>query len=92
MLDDTLQANEGELNALRGTFEEHSYLWKTDLGTFFKEFCEDAVKSTALATYLDIDKFDQAIAKYEGVRSMVQKCPGRRTGESGYVMSQLHVV
>lgn len=45
---------------LQRKYEEHSYLWKTDLEGHFKDFCDDAVILTPLGQkILDLTKFDQ---------------------------------
>ena len=62
--DDKDSNKDQQIAELRGKFEAHSYLWLTDLETYFKEFCEDAVTHTELASYLDLDKFDEAIVTY----------------------------
>lgn len=45
---------------LQRKYEEHSYLWRTDLDQYFKDFCEDAVIVTPLGQRIvDLAKFDQ---------------------------------
>ena len=73
MLTETLQENEEKCLKLKATFDEYSYLWTTDVPTYFAEFCEDAKIVTESGTVLmDIAKFDAAIKKYEDVQKNVK--------------------
>jgi len=73
-INETLAENEEACERLQKKYEEHSYLWNTDLEQYFKEFCEDAVVITPLGQRIeDLDKFDKAISKYEAVHSQISK-------------------
>jgi len=69
IINDSLADTEGKCNALKGTFEEYSYLWTTDLATFFSEFEEDAmITLEGGARVKDLAKYEAAIKKYTDVR------------------------
>ncbi|CAM9107555.1 unnamed protein product [Discosporangium mesarthrocarpum] len=74
ILNDTLAENNEACKRLKAQYEAYSYLWLTDMDSFFKEFTEDAVITTELGQQLtDLKKFEEAIKKYEGVQIALKK-------------------
>ena len=74
MLSDAIIDNIDECFKLKKTFEKHSYLWDTDLPTYFAKFCVDATTTTEDGTkLLDLNKFDEAINKFKAVQEAVAK-------------------
>eukprot|EP00804_Cyclotella_cryptica_P025500 CCRYP_012000-RA/>CCRYP_012000-RA protein AED:0.01 eAED:0.01 QI:1390/1/1/1/1/1/4/5322/2834 len=62
MLSDAIATNNQKCQELKKTFDKFSYLWETDLGSYFTKFCEDATIITKSgAKVLDIEKFESAI-------------------------------
>ena len=74
IINETLSENEAACDALKSQFEEHSYLWTTDLPVYFKEFMDDAWFTTELdSRQLDLKKYEEAITKYETVKAKIQQ-------------------
>merc|ERR1711871_22929 len=77
-LSDVLVENEEKCLQVKDTYVEHSYLWNTDLDTYFQKFCEDAMISVMTENgqeqqLIDLSKFEAAIVKYENVRSTIMQ-------------------
>ena len=71
---ETLAENESKCMAVKDMFDKHSYLWTTNLPEFFAAFCEDAKYTTPNGqVMLDLQKFEEAILKYEGIRETVMQ-------------------
>ena len=72
MLADAVESNERKCMQLKGKFDQYSFLWKTDLNVYFKEFCKKASKETAHGTYLlDLEKFDSEIKRYHDIQAII---------------------
>jgi dynein heavy chain, axonemal len=73
-INETLQENEDRCFAVKAEYDNHSYLWNTDLPVFFENFRQDAqIKTPHGQSLLDLKKFDAALVKYEGIRDSIQK-------------------
>ena len=74
LLSDVLVDNEIKCLDLKRTFDKYSYLWETNLASYFKDFCEDAAVVTKHGTkLLDLDKFDKAILTFVEAQAEVAK-------------------
>merc|ERR1719502_373116 len=74
LINEAVENTEDSCNALRAEYEEYSYLWKTDMETYFAEFCDDAIVESPLGQKLaDLDKFNAAVVKYEEVYTKISK-------------------
>jgi dynein heavy chain len=71
---DTIVTNDKKCHDLRMNFDKYSYLWETDLTSYFKDFCDNATIITKHGTrLLDLDKFDKAIQKCVEAQTDVAK-------------------
>lgn len=74
LLSDAIATNDEKCLELKKTFDKYSYLWETDLTSYFADFCEDATIVTEHGTkLLDLDKFDKAIQKCVDAQTEVAK-------------------
>lgn len=74
MINETLDRSQAECLTLKESYESHSYLWLTDMDTFFEQFRENAVIVTENGQKLiDLSKYDAMITKYEDVRAVASK-------------------
>ncbi|KAL7489135.1 hypothetical protein ACHAW6_014715 [Cyclotella cf. meneghiniana] len=74
LLSDVISTNNKKCHELKKTFDKYSYLWETDLSSYFKKFCEDATIVTKNGTkLLDLDKFDKAIQQCVDAQTEVAK-------------------
>ena len=59
---------------LERTFNEHSFLWTTDLHEYFKNFCDGATITTEKGTFLlDLSKFETEIQRLKSIQATVGK-------------------
>ena len=74
LLSDAIATNNEKCYELKRTFDKYSYLWETDLASYFEKFCEDATIVTEHGTkLLDLEKFDKAIQKCVDAQTEVAK-------------------
>ena len=73
-LPDAILTNGKKCHDLKKNFDKYSYLWETDLTSYFKDFCENSTIVTKHRTrLLDLDKFDKAIQKCVEAQTDVAK-------------------
>ena len=73
-LSDAILTNGKKCHDLKKNFDKYSYLWETDLTSYFKDFCENSTIVTKHGTrLLDLDKFDKAIQKCVEAQTDVAK-------------------
>ena len=74
LLSDAIVTNDNKCHDLKKNFDKYSYLWETDLSSYFKDFCDSATIVTKHGTrLLDLDKFDKAIQKCVEAQADVAK-------------------
>ncbi|KAL7445854.1 hypothetical protein ACHAXM_010428 [Skeletonema potamos] len=73
-LSDVVVANDEKCLVLQKDLDKYSYLWTTDLTSYFKDFCEDATIVTEHGSKLmDLTKFEDAIQKCIDAQTEVAK-------------------
>ena len=71
-INETLQENEDACMDVKAQYDRHSYLWLTDLTTFFEKFIQESTITTELGQeMLDLKKVDEQLVKYEGIRDQI---------------------
>ena len=74
LLSDSIAKNNERCHDLKTAFDKYSYLWETDLTSYFEKFCCDATMVTENGTkLLDLEKFDKAIQKCVDAQTEVAK-------------------
>ena len=74
MINEMLEQNQVECMKLKDSYDSHSYLWLTDMQTFFADFQEKAVVITPNGQKLiDLAEYDKMITKYEEIRNVASK-------------------
>ena len=72
VINETLEANEQECMAVKANYDEHSYLWLTNMEEFFEEFKATNMIETANGLkILDLAKYEAELTKYEGIRESI---------------------
>jgi dynein heavy chain len=73
-INETLQENEDACMAVKAKYDQHSYLWMTDLPTFFESFLTESQITTEMGQQmLDLKKVDEQLVKYETIRDSINK-------------------
>jgi dynein heavy chain len=74
IINDTLEQNEGACMKVLLQYEKYNYLWLTDMNEYFAKFLEQAMVMSANGQLLpSLEKFKEAICKYEAVRDQIQQ-------------------
>ena len=74
VINETLESNEKSCLDVKAQYDEHSYLWLTNMEEFFEDFKATNVitRESGLVT-LDTAKYEEALTKYEKIRESIQQ-------------------
>ena len=72
VINETLEANEQDCMAIKAQYDEHSYLWLTNMEEFFEEFkAKNMIETANGLKILDLAKYEAELSKYEGIRESI---------------------
>ena len=76
VINETLETNEAACLKIKSTYDEHSYLWLTNMAEYFETFkAENVITMESGLVMVDLPAYAAMITKYEGIREQIQKLP-----------------